>query len=52
MFSLIYLCFIILFLIQNVKNDENNAILGCGFVDPFIEQNNTARQNVNQKHLN
>ena len=51
MFSLVYLCFIILFLIQNVKNDENNTINGCGFKDPFIEKNNTDKQNVNQKHL-
>jgi hypothetical protein len=52
MFSLVYLCLIIPFLIQNVKNDDNNTINGCAFKDPFIQQNKTDIQNVNQTHLN
>ncbi len=45
MFSLVYIFFIFLFLIQNVKNNDDN-INACLTKDPYI--NKTDIQNVNQ----
>jgi hypothetical protein len=45
MFSLVYIFFIFLFLIQNVENNDNSKINGCKTPDPR-KNNNT--QNVNQ----